>query len=180
MRQWRVPGAVLVGSIIQFLVFPLVALAIVRMFKLPAPFVTGMLLVAICPGGAMANVVTFFIDGSISVWWEDVDGDVRDDGDGIDCVTTDDNGDGGGIESNSMDVVVEVVAIIIMIMMMNMVMMIMIIVTMMTMVMIVLNFQHSTSQVCWYAICPVATMVNIVNGQRSQSLYQWQQYVCVW
>lgn len=67
MRQWRVPGAVLVGSIIQFLVFPLVALAIVRMFKLPTPYVTGMLLVAICPGGAMANLVTFFIDGSISV-----------------------------------------------------------------------------------------------------------------
>nr|XP_054752350.1 ileal sodium/bile acid cotransporter-like [Lytechinus pictus] len=66
-RQWRVPGAVLVGCLVQFLVFPVFAFAIVSMFKLPTPYVTGMLLVAICPGGAMADVVTFFIDGNISV-----------------------------------------------------------------------------------------------------------------
>ena len=71
MRQWRVPGGVLVGSITQFLLFPLIALAIAYIFQLDQPHRLGMVIVAICPGGAMANVVTFFIDGNITLRYDE-------------------------------------------------------------------------------------------------------------
>ncbi|XP_071483108.1 ileal sodium/bile acid cotransporter-like [Diadema antillarum] len=64
-NQWRVSSGLVVGCINQFALFPVMAFGVSYLFQLPAPYRLGMLLVGICPGGSMANVVTFFIDGNI-------------------------------------------------------------------------------------------------------------------
>lgn len=53
------PGTVLLGVALQYLVMPLLAFGLARMFKLPIDFVIGLVLVGCCPGGTASNVVCF-------------------------------------------------------------------------------------------------------------------------
>ncbi|HQR06386.1 MAG TPA: bile acid:sodium symporter [Gemmatales bacterium] len=62
-RQRRV---VILATLIQIIVWPLVAVAVITIFPLKPYIATGLLLVAICPSGTMANVYTYFGRGNVA------------------------------------------------------------------------------------------------------------------
>lgn len=55
-RILKLPKAVLAGLLGQIIIMPLLAVAIVWVFSLPAPLAIGMMILAACPGGTMSNV----------------------------------------------------------------------------------------------------------------------------
>lgn len=55
-RILKLPKAVLAGLLGQIIIMPLLAVAIVWIFSLPAPLAIGMMILAACPGGTMSNV----------------------------------------------------------------------------------------------------------------------------
>jgi len=58
-RILEIPGTVLLGVALQYLVMPLLAFGLAHLFKLPIDFVIGLVLVGCCPGGTASNVVCF-------------------------------------------------------------------------------------------------------------------------
>ncbi len=58
-RILEIPGTVLVGVGLQYLVMPFLAFGLARVFQLPIDFVIGLVLVGCCPGGTASNVVCF-------------------------------------------------------------------------------------------------------------------------
>lgn len=63
----RRPLPVLVGVVAQFLIMPLLALLLVRVFSLPAEVALGVILVGCCPGGTSSNVMTFLARGDVAL-----------------------------------------------------------------------------------------------------------------
>lgn len=59
VRILEIPGTVLLGVALQYLVMPLLAFGLAHLFKLPIDFVIGLVLVGCCPGGTASNVVCF-------------------------------------------------------------------------------------------------------------------------
>ncbi len=59
VRILEIPGSVLVGVGLQYLVMPLLAFGLAHWFKLPIDFIIGLVLVGCCPGGTASNVVCF-------------------------------------------------------------------------------------------------------------------------
>ena len=59
VRILEIPGAVLAGVGLQYLIMPLLAFGLARAFHLPIDFVIGLVLVGCCPGGTASNVVCF-------------------------------------------------------------------------------------------------------------------------
>lgn len=58
-RILEIPGTILVGVGLQYLVMPLLAFGLAQAFDLPMDFVIGLILVGCCPGGTASNVVCF-------------------------------------------------------------------------------------------------------------------------
>ena len=59
VRILEIPGTVLLGVGLQYLVMPFLAFSLAKLFKLPIDFVVGLVLVGCCPGGTASNVVCF-------------------------------------------------------------------------------------------------------------------------
>jgi len=59
VRILEIPGTVLLGVALQYLVMPLLAFGLAHLFKLPIDFVIGLVLVGCCPGGTASNVICF-------------------------------------------------------------------------------------------------------------------------
>jgi len=55
-RILKLPKAVFAGLLGQLVLMPILAVAIVWIFSLPAPLAIGMMILAACPGGTMSNV----------------------------------------------------------------------------------------------------------------------------
>lgn len=68
-RVLQTPQRVLWGVLLQFFVMPFLGWFLSRMFRLPAPFAVGLILVASCPGGTASNVISFLakVDVPLSV-----------------------------------------------------------------------------------------------------------------
>ncbi len=66
-RVARQPVAVLIGVGAQYLVMPLVALAVARALQLPADLAAGLILVGCCPGGTASNVMTYLARGDVAL-----------------------------------------------------------------------------------------------------------------
>ena len=58
-RILEIPGTILLGVALQYLVMPLLAFGLAHLFQLPIDFVIGLVLVGCCPGGTASNVVCF-------------------------------------------------------------------------------------------------------------------------
>ena len=54
------PSDVVVGVAAQFLIMPLLAFLLVKVFSLPPSLAVGVMLVGTCPGGTSSNVMTFW------------------------------------------------------------------------------------------------------------------------
>jgi BASS family bile acid:Na+ symporter len=59
VRILEIPGSVLLGVALQYLVMPLLAFGLAHLFELPIDFIIGLVLVGCCPGGTASNVVCF-------------------------------------------------------------------------------------------------------------------------
>jgi bile acid:Na+ symporter, BASS family len=59
------PKDVLIGTVAQFTIMPLVAYFLTKAFALPAELAVGVILVGTCPGGTASNVMTFLAKGDV-------------------------------------------------------------------------------------------------------------------
>ena len=61
------PRDVIVGCVAQFLVMPLLAFALTKIFGLDTALATGVILVGTCPGGTASNVITYLSKGDVAL-----------------------------------------------------------------------------------------------------------------
>lgn len=61
------PKEVLVGCAAQFLIMPLLAYGLTRLFGLSGMLAAGMILVGTCPGGTSSNVMTYLAKGDVAL-----------------------------------------------------------------------------------------------------------------
>ena len=61
------PLDVLLGTVLQFTVMPLIAIMLVKIFQLPDELAIGVILVGCCPGGTSSNVMTFLAKGDVAL-----------------------------------------------------------------------------------------------------------------
>ena len=61
------PQDVLVGSLAQFTIMPLVAWFLCHLFHLPQDIAIGVMLVGCCPGGTASNVITYLAKGDVAL-----------------------------------------------------------------------------------------------------------------
>ena len=61
------PYPVAVGLLAQFLIMPLMAAAIAKLFELPPAIAAGLILVGSCPGGTASNVMTYLAKGDVAL-----------------------------------------------------------------------------------------------------------------
>ncbi len=61
------PRDILIGSVAQFTIMPLLAWALSRAFALDEALAIGVILVGCCPGGTASNVITFLAKGDLAL-----------------------------------------------------------------------------------------------------------------
>ena len=61
------PKDVLIGTVAQFLIMPLVAFLLVKVFRLTPELAIGGILVGTCPGGTSSNVMTYLSKGDVAL-----------------------------------------------------------------------------------------------------------------
>lgn len=61
------PKGVAIGVVSQFVVMPLIAFALAKIFALPPEIAVGVILVGCCPGGTSSNVMTFLAKGNTAL-----------------------------------------------------------------------------------------------------------------
>lgn len=61
------PLDVLIGFSAQFVIMPLIALLLVKVFNLPPELAIGVVLVGTCPGGTSSNVMTYLAKGDVAL-----------------------------------------------------------------------------------------------------------------
>ena len=59
------PKDVIIGSIAQFTLMPLLAFLLTKLFQLPPELAIGVILVGTCPGGTSSNVMTYLSKGDV-------------------------------------------------------------------------------------------------------------------
>jgi len=63
----RYPKGVIIGVVSQFVVMPLLAFALAKIFNLPPEIAVGVILVGCCPGGTASNVMTLLAKGNTAL-----------------------------------------------------------------------------------------------------------------
>ncbi|QLB20454.1 sodium transporter [Vespertiliibacter pulmonis] len=63
----RNPKGVIIGVIAQFVIMPMIAFFLAKIFQLPADLAIGVILVGACPGGTSSNVITFLARGNTAL-----------------------------------------------------------------------------------------------------------------
>ncbi|STZ75906.1 bile acid:sodium symporter family protein [Bergeriella denitrificans] len=63
----RHPKAVIIGVVAQFVIMPLTAYGLVKLFNLPPEIAIGVILVGCCPGGTASNVMTYLARGNVAL-----------------------------------------------------------------------------------------------------------------
>lgn len=61
------PKWVLTGAVLQFTVMPLLGWGLGYLFKLPLPFVVGLIIVSSCPGGTASNVISYLAKANVAL-----------------------------------------------------------------------------------------------------------------
>lgn len=61
------PKDILIGTLAQFSIMPLLAYALVKAFSLPEELGIGIILVGCCPGGTSSNVITYLAKGDLAL-----------------------------------------------------------------------------------------------------------------
>jgi len=66
-KVMKMPRAVGLGVLAQFLIMPFIGWTIATLFSLPDQFKLGIILVSCCPGGTASNVVTYLARGNLAL-----------------------------------------------------------------------------------------------------------------
>ncbi|MBO9492386.1 bile acid:sodium symporter family protein [Endozoicomonas sp. G2_1] len=66
-RLWQQPKVVAIGLSLQLLLLPPVAMVIAELFQLSDIASAGLFLVALCPGGASSNLLSFLAKGNLAL-----------------------------------------------------------------------------------------------------------------
>src|SRR5690606_39747841 len=61
------PEGVFIGICSQFIIMPVLAFALAKLFQLPPEIAVGVILVGCCPGGTSSNVMTFLAKGNTAL-----------------------------------------------------------------------------------------------------------------
>ncbi|MBR5900790.1 bile acid:sodium symporter family protein [bacterium] len=61
------PGDILLGTAAQFVIMPLLAFFLGKLFRLDTALLTGVVLVGTCPGGTASNVITYLSKGDVAL-----------------------------------------------------------------------------------------------------------------
>jgi len=66
-RVGKYPQAVVIGLVSQLLVLPLLGFVIASLIPMQPPIATGLMILALCPGGVSSNLVTFLARGDVAL-----------------------------------------------------------------------------------------------------------------
>jgi BASS family bile acid:Na+ symporter len=66
-RVGKYPQAVVIGLASQLLVLPLLGFVIASLIPMQPPIATGLMILALCPGGVSSNLVTFLARGDVAL-----------------------------------------------------------------------------------------------------------------
>ena len=61
------PKEIIIGCAAQFIIMPLLAFALSKIFNLDPALTAGVVLVGTCPGGTASNVITYFSKGDVAL-----------------------------------------------------------------------------------------------------------------
>lgn len=61
------PKDIIIGTVAQFTIMPLLAFLLSMIFKLPTELAVGIILVGTCPGGTSSNVMTYLAKGDVAL-----------------------------------------------------------------------------------------------------------------
>ncbi|XP_052085910.1 ileal sodium/bile acid cotransporter-like [Mytilus californianus] len=65
LQQIKKPVPVIIGMVLQFIVYPLTAFGFAHAFQLNKYDALGLLILATCPGGSLSNLITFYSSGDV-------------------------------------------------------------------------------------------------------------------
>ena len=63
----KYPKGVIIGIVSQFVIMPLLAFTLAKVFNLAPEIAVGVILVGCCPGGTSSNVMTFLAKGNTAL-----------------------------------------------------------------------------------------------------------------
>ena len=66
-RVWNKPQPIALGVLLQFIIMPLLAWALVKIMALPDDIAIGLIIVGACAGGTSSNVMTFLARGDVAL-----------------------------------------------------------------------------------------------------------------
>ncbi len=66
-RILRHPRQLIIGLMAQIIILPLIAFAIASISGLSSELKVGIMIIAACPGGAVSNLITYYLKGSVSL-----------------------------------------------------------------------------------------------------------------
>ena len=61
------PKEIIIGFLSQFILMPLIAFVLIKIFRLPPELAVGVMLVGTCPGGTSSNVMTYMSKGDVAL-----------------------------------------------------------------------------------------------------------------
>lgn len=64
---FKQPKNIFIGTMLQFIIMPLIALLLINLFELPPQIAIGVILVGACPGGTASNVITYLARGDVAL-----------------------------------------------------------------------------------------------------------------
>ncbi|NJM17673.1 MAG: bile acid:sodium symporter family protein [Richelia sp. RM2_1_2] len=67
LRVAKYPKAVAVALISQLIILPAIAFVIAKVIPMPNYITVGLLILALCPGGATSNLITYFAQGDVAL-----------------------------------------------------------------------------------------------------------------
>jgi len=67
VRELKKPLVVIVGTLMVFLLMPIAAFMIIKVWNFPPEIAAGIILVGACPGGVASNVMTYLAKGNLAL-----------------------------------------------------------------------------------------------------------------
>lgn len=65
LRIFKQPKTILIGTVLQYTIMPLLGYSLGYLFHLPESYAVGLILVSCCPGGTASNVITFLAKANV-------------------------------------------------------------------------------------------------------------------
>jgi BASS family bile acid:Na+ symporter len=67
IKEFKKPVVVIAGTLMVFVLMPLAALLIIKVWNFPPEVAAGIILVGACPGGVASNVMTYLAKGNLAL-----------------------------------------------------------------------------------------------------------------